>query len=132
VTEDGLRSEFLGEVPEPIADRISPDLWRLSWAEVARAPQRRERLVDLLTDQGSTVPWFARQQEYLRTHRPPMLIVLGVHDGYMPAGAARAYLRGVPDAELHLLDGGHWLLETHPDEAARLIRSFLDRVHVAP
>jgi pimeloyl-ACP methyl ester carboxylesterase len=128
VTEDGFRSEFLGEVPESVADRISPDLWRLSWAEVARAPQRRDRLVDLLTDQGSTVAWFARQQRYLRSHRPPALIVWGVHDGYMPAGAARAYLRDLPDAELHLLDGGHWLLETHLAEVASLIRAFLERV----
>lgn len=71
-----------------------------------------------------------RQQAYLREHRPPALIVWGPHDGYMPAGAARAYLRDLPDAELHLLDGtGHWLLETHLEEAAALIRDFLGRVH---
>lgn len=33
-----------------------------------------------------------------------------------------------PKAELHLLpDGGHWLLETHLDEVARLMRDFLWR-----
>ncbi|GAA3395836.1 alpha/beta fold hydrolase [Cryptosporangium minutisporangium] len=129
VTEEGFRGEFVGEVPDHLADRISPDLWRLSWSGVEREPHRRDRLVDLLTDQGSTVPWFARQQEYLRTHRPPTLVVWGVHDGYMPAGAARAYLRDLPDAELHLLDGGHWLLETHLAEVASLMRGFLARVH---
>ena len=47
----------------------------------------------------------------------------------MPAGAPPAYLRDVPKAELHLLYGGHWLLETHLDEAVALTRDFLGRVH---
>ena len=33
------------------------------------------------------------------------------------------------DAELHLLDGGHWLLETNLDEVVALVRDFLGRVH---
>ncbi|WP_256670941.1 alpha/beta fold hydrolase [Stutzerimonas nitrititolerans] len=46
----------------------------------------------------------------------------------MPEGSARAYLRDLPNAELHLFeDGGHWLLETHLDEVARLSRDFLER-----
>lgn len=53
----------------------------------------------------------------------------GPHDGYMPEGAARAYLRDLPAAELHLLDGGHWALETHLGEIVTLAREFLGRVH---
>jgi pimeloyl-ACP methyl ester carboxylesterase len=49
----------------------------------------------------------------------------------MPEGAARAYRRDLPDAELHLLDGGHWLLETNLAEVAALSRDFLARVHSA-
>ncbi|MEW2386302.1 alpha/beta hydrolase [Micromonospora sp. NPDC047707] len=129
VSEDGFRDEFLGEVPDEIAERISPDLWTLSWAQVGRPPGP-ENLVRLLADQRTTVEWFPRQQAYLREHRPPTLIVWGPHDGYMPEGAARAYLRDLPDAELHLLDGGgHWLLETHLHEVVPLLRNFLDRVH---
>ncbi|MGN9775969.1 alpha/beta fold hydrolase [Micromonospora sp. H33] len=131
VSEDGFRDEFLGEVPDEIADRISPDLWTLSWAQVGRPPGP-ENLVRLLADQRNTVAWFRRQQAYLREHQPPTLIVWGPHDGYMPEGAARAYLRDLPDAELHLLDGGHWLLETHLDEVVALMRDFLGRVHAPP
>ncbi|MEU9508969.1 alpha/beta hydrolase [Micromonospora sp. NPDC048170] len=127
VSEEGFRGEFLGELPDRLTDRVSPDLWRLSAALLN--PPRRAALVRLLADQGSTLAWFPRQQEYLRQHRPPTLIVWGPHDGYMPEGAARAYLRDLPDAELHLLDGGHWLLETHLDEVVRLVRDFLGRVH---
>jgi pimeloyl-ACP methyl ester carboxylesterase len=125
VSEEGFRAEFLGELPEAIRDRVSPDLWTLSWAQVMHG---RENLVHLLADQASTLQWFPRQQAYLREHQPPTLIAWGVHDGYMPEGAARAYLRDLPDAELHVLDGGHWLLETHLDEVVNLVRRFLDRV----
>ncbi|WP_378741585.1 alpha/beta fold hydrolase [Nocardia brasiliensis] len=127
VTEEGFRDEFVGELPDHLVDRVSPDLWRLSWA-VTNTPERRANLVNLLADQRHTVEWFAKQQDYLRAHRPPTLIVWGRHDGYMPEGAARAYHRDHPDAELHILDGGHWLLETHLDEVVRLIRDFLARL----
>jgi pimeloyl-ACP methyl ester carboxylesterase len=130
VSEEGFRDEFVGEIPEHLVDRVSPDLWRLSWA-VLSDPQRRAKVVNLLADQGSTVPWFARQQAYLREHQPPTLIVWGPHDGYMPEGAAKAYLRDLPDAELHLLDAGHWALETSLHEIVPLVRDFLDRVHAA-
>ncbi|MEU7892916.1 alpha/beta hydrolase [Nonomuraea sp. NPDC049152] len=65
---------------------------------------------------------------YLREHRPPTLIVWGPQDGYMPEGAARAYLRDLPDAELHLLEGGHWALETDLDQIVALVRAFLSRL----
>jgi hypothetical protein len=47
----------------------------------------------------------------------------------MPADSARAYLRDLPHAELHLLDGGHWLLETNLGEVVKLSEDFLSRVH---
>jgi len=128
VSEAGFRDEFVGEVPDRLVERITPDLWRLHWALMSD-PVRRENVINLLADQGNTVPWFARQQAYLREHQPPTLIVWGPHDGYMPAGAARAYFRDLPDAELHLLDAGHWALETSLDEVVPLVRDFLGRVH---
>jgi hypothetical protein len=47
----------------------------------------------------------------------------------MPEGSARAYLRDLPDAELHLVDGGHWALETNLDQIVALARTFLARAH---
>ena len=65
----------------------------------------------------------------LREHKPPTLIVWGPHDGYMPEASARAYHRDLPDAPLHLLGGGHWLLETHLDEVVPLVADFLASIH---
>ncbi len=127
VSQEGFRDEFVGEVDDDLAALVPPDLWTLSWAQLG-SDERRENLTTLLADQRHTVAWFARQQAYLHEHRPPTLIVWGPQDGYMPEGAARAYLRDLPDAELHLLRGGHWLLETSFDEVLPLVRDFLSRV----
>jgi len=127
VSEDGFREEFVGEVEGHLVERIPPDLWKLSWS--LTTPKRREIMVGLMEGLRDNLAWFPRYQAYLRTHRPPTLIVWGPQDGYMPEGAARAYLRDLPGAELHLLDGGHWALETNLDEIVDLARDFLERVH---
>ena len=124
VSEEGFRDEFVGDVAQHLVERVSPDLWSLAWAQLG-TPRRRENLVQLLSDQRHTLAWFPRERAYLREHRPPALIVWGHQDGYMPADAGRAYLRDLPDADLHLIDGGHWLLETHLDEVIPLVRAFL-------
>jgi pimeloyl-ACP methyl ester carboxylesterase len=129
VSEEGFRDEFLNDVQDDLVERISPDLWKLSWP-LMQQPQRREIImIGLMESLRENLGWFPRYQGYLREHRPPTLIVWGPQDGYMPEGAARAYLRDLPDAELYLLDGGHWALETNLEEIVALTRDFLGRVH---
>lgn len=127
VSEEGFRDEFIGEIAEHLIERISPDLWKLSWP-LMQTPRRRKIAVGLMEGLRENLEWFAKYQAYLHEHRPPSLIVWGPQDGYMPEGAARAWLRDLPDAELHLLEGGHWLLETHLEEVVALVRRFLERV----
>lgn len=127
VSEEGFRDEFLGELREDLKARIPPDLWKLHWSLMTE--KRRQVMVALMEGWKSNFDWFPRYQAFLREHRPPTLMPWGPQDGYMPEASARAYLRDLPDAELHLLDGGHWLLETHFDEVVSLSREFLGRVH---
>src|ERR671917_940457 len=94
--------------------------------------RRREIIVDIIAGLKDNLAWFPHYQAYLRDHQPPTLIVWGPQDGYMPEASARAYLRDLPDAELHLLDGGHWALETNLEEIVALGRDFLGRVHASP
>ncbi len=129
VSLEGFKDEFLNDIRPELAALIPPDLWQLHWSLMT--PQRREAAIDLIAGLQENLSWFPRYQSYLRQHRPPTLIVWGPQDGYMPEGAARAYLRDLPDAELHLLDGGHWLLETNLDEAVALARDFLMRAHAS-
>jgi pimeloyl-ACP methyl ester carboxylesterase len=111
-----------------LAARISPDLWKLSWP-LMETLERREVAIGLMEGLQANLAWFPKYQAYLRKHRPPTLIAWGPQDGYMPEGAARAYLRDLPDAEFHLLDGGHWALETNLREIVTLALDFLGRVH---
>ena len=126
IQEPVFKEEFLNAVDAPLAERIPPDLWQLHWSLMT--PQRREIAIDLIAGLKDNRAWFPKHRQYLREHRPPTLIVWGPQDHYMPAQSAKAYLRDLPDAELHLLDGGHWLLETHLDEVVPLLRDFLGRV----
>jgi len=126
ISKETFQEEFANGTPAAIADRLPPDLWMLHWSLMT--PQRRQIAVDLIAGLKANRAWFPRHREYLRTHRPPTLIVWGPHDAYMPEQSARAYLRDLPDAELHLFDGGHWLLETHLEEVVKIMRAFLDRV----
>jgi pimeloyl-ACP methyl ester carboxylesterase len=130
VSEVGFRDEFLNDVRDELAERVPADLWKLHWP-LMDTPKRREIAVGLMDGLKENLDWFPRYQAYLREHRPPTLIVWGPQDGYMPEQSAKAYLRDLPDAELHLLDGGHWALETNLDEIVALARDFLGRVHSA-
>lgn len=125
VNEEGFKDEFLNDVRPDLQARISPDLWKLHWSLMTE--ERRRIAIEIIADLKDNLAWFPKYQAYLREHRPPTLIVWGPQDGYMPEASARAYLRDLPDAELHLLDGGHWLLETNVHEAAALMRDFLKR-----
>ncbi len=94
---DIYEDEFVGELPGRLVERVSPELWTLSSAQLL-APRRTDIIVGLFGDQASTLADFPAMQAYLRAHRPPTLIAWGPHDGSMPEGAARAYLRDLPDA----------------------------------
>ncbi|MDR9761104.1 alpha/beta hydrolase [Rhizobium redzepovicii] len=127
ISKETFKEEFLNDLPPPLAAAIPPDLWTLHWSLMT--PRRKEIAIDLIAGLKENRAWFPQHRTYLRENRPPALIVWGPNDHYMPEQSARAYLHDLPDAELHLLGGGHWLLETHLDEVTALMRDFLGRVH---
>lgn len=124
VSEDGFKDEFIGETDPRLHDRFSPDLWTLATAQLL-TPRRTKIMVGLMEGLQQNLQWMPEAQAYLREHQPPTLLVWGPQDGYMPEASAKAYLRDLPNADLHLLDGGHWLLETHLDEVVTRLRQFL-------
>jgi pimeloyl-ACP methyl ester carboxylesterase len=85
-------------------------------------------MLDLLYDYQSNLAAYPSWHEYLRTYRPPALIAWGTGDHHFPPAGAHAYLADLPDAEIHLLDTGHFATATHSDEIAELIADFLPRV----
>ena len=89
-------------------------------------PGAEEIQLDLILDYRTNVALYPDFQAYFRKHAPPLLAVWGRHDpAFVPAGAA-AYQRDLPDAQVHLLDTGHFALETHAREVAALVSPFLE------
>ena len=129
VSEEGFRHEFVGEVNETVAKRVPPDLWKLHWP-LMDTPVRRQIAVGLMEKLEANLAWFPRYQAYLREHSPPCPDCLG-SGGWLHAGRIRTSLPARPAAgRIHLIeDAGHWLLETHFDEALLLVRDFLTRCH---
>lgn len=106
--------------------RISPDNWVHDQALLDR-PGNKDIQLDLFHDYGSNVPLYPQFQQFFRDRKPPTLIIWGKNDKIFPEVGAHPYLRDLPEAELHILDTGHFALEDKLDEMAPLIRSFLDR-----
>ncbi len=118
------RWQYLHGVPDE--SLVAPESYALDSALLAR-PGNDDIQLDLFLDYASNVALYPRFQEYLRTRRPPLLAIWGKNDPFfLPAGAA-AFERDDPNAEVHLLDTGHFALETHHVAITAAIRDFLAR-----
>lgn len=123
----GTRWVYTHGVPAERRDRLSPDTWTVDQAALDR-PGNREVQLALFRDYRFNLDRYPQFQDYLRTHRPPLLAAWGQHDEIFGPAGAEEFRRDLPDAEIHLLDAGHYALETHGDEIAGLVRGFLGRV----
>ncbi|MDR3408595.1 MAG: alpha/beta hydrolase [Methylovirgula sp.] len=110
----------------PNLERYDPDTWTDEYAILSR-PGEREIQADLLYDYRTNVASYPKWQAWLREHKPPTLILWGRYDPSFIVPGAEAYKRDLPNAELHLLDAGHFALDEKVDEIARLVIGFLDK-----
>ena len=131
-TPEGIRNEFLdsGNLPPDIAEMIDPAIISLGWSQVSR-PEVVEALLDLHLDYRTNVALYAAFQSYFRQYQPPALIIWGRHDQYGTPEAAEAYKRDLPNAEIRIVEGGHWALESNGSEVVGLAREFLERSYKA-
>jgi pimeloyl-ACP methyl ester carboxylesterase len=108
----------------PDTTLVSPDTWTMDQARLDR-PGNQEIQLDLFYDYRTNIPLYPEWQAYFRKHQPPTLVVWGKNDQIFVVDGAEPYKRDLPNAELHLIDTGHFALETHGQEIAGLIRDFL-------
>ena len=83
--------------------------------------------LDLLLSYGSNPPLYPKWQAYFREYQPPVLIAWGKNDQIFPAAGAEPYKRDLKTLDYHLLDAGHFALETDGDTIANLMREFLGK-----
>jgi len=105
---------------------IPPESYWHDYALLQR-PGRAGIVVDMLLDHRHSVDMYPQFQAFIRDNKVPVLVLWGTRDFvFVPAGA-EAYKRDAPDAQVKLLDAGHFLLETHLEEAAIDIITFLNK-----
>ena len=105
---------------------VSPDGQNLDNFYLAR-PGADEVQLDLFGDYKSNVALYPSFQQYFRTHKPPLLAVWGKNDPFFLPPGAEAFRRDIPEAEVRFFDTGHFALETHYAEIARVIGDFLSK-----
>ncbi|TDC38778.1 alpha/beta fold hydrolase [Micromonospora sp. 15K316] len=125
LTLETTKWQYLTGVPDETL--VSPDTWHHDFALLSRPGNDAIQLA-LFRDYATNPPLYPALHEYLRRHLPPVLAVWGRNDPIFGPEGARAFAADVPDAEIHLLDGGHFLLESAGAEVAELIRDFMTRV----
>jgi pimeloyl-ACP methyl ester carboxylesterase len=103
---------------------LDPTTWTLDQLGLDR-PGNGDIQLDLLYDYRTNIPLYPEFQAFFRQYRPPTLIVWGKNDAIFPSAGAIPYERDLPDVETHLLDTGHFALETHCEEIANRIETFL-------
>ena len=107
-------------------ERYNPDTWTDEYAHLSKRGQR-EIQAALLYDYRNNVKSYPKWQAWLRDNRPPALVAWGANDPSFTTLGAQAFKRDLPDAEIHLLDAGHFALDEKTDEIASLILDFMAR-----
>jgi pimeloyl-ACP methyl ester carboxylesterase len=121
---DATRFQYLDGVRDP--SRIDPTSWIHDQALLDR-PGNAEIQLDLFYDYRHNVALYPQFHDFFRRRQPPMLIVWGANDQIFSAAGAQAFRRDLPQAELYLLDSGHFAFEDRADEIVPLMRDFLAR-----
>jgi pimeloyl-ACP methyl ester carboxylesterase len=125
----GARDRHIGSSPHP--ERYNPDTWTDEYALLSRPGQSRIQ-ADLFYDYQTNVASYPKWQAWLRRYKPPLLVVWGRYDPSFAVAGAEAFRRDVPDAEVHILDAGHFALDEKVDEIAALMRTFLAKQSLTP
>lgn len=107
----------------PDATTVAPEAWEHDLALLARPGVDRAQLA-LFADYSSNLPLYPRVHRWLRDSRVPVLAVWGKNDEIFDVAGATAFRRDAPQARIELLDGGHFLLESHLDEVVGIIRDW--------
>lgn len=124
LTFEATRRQYLAGVPDESV--VSPDTWHHDYALLSR-PGNDAIQLKLFLDYATNPKIYPALHDYLRASAVPLLVVWGDKDPFFGPDGARAFADDAVDPEIHLLDGGHFLLESAPTQTIALIRDFLSR-----
>ncbi len=125
LTAEITRWQYVNGVSDP--SLVSPDNWVHDQALLDR-PGNDVIQLKLFRDYPTNVDLYPQVHQYFRDSQVPLLAVWGANDEIFGPAGAEAFAEDLPDAEIHLLDSGHFALESHLGAITGHIRGFLDRV----
>lgn len=126
LTFEDTRAQYTRDVPADIVARIMGEPWVEDW-RILNLPGRMEMQRTLVADYGNYVARFDEVGAYLKERQPPALMIWGRHDAFFDIAETLSWIRDLPRMEAHILDGGHFLLETHAEASAALMAQFIER-----
>jgi pimeloyl-ACP methyl ester carboxylesterase len=109
---------------DPNVELYDPDLWTDEYAFL-NAPGQAEIQSDLFYDYRTNVDAYPKWQAWMQKTQPKLLVIWGRHDLSFDPGEPERYRKDAPNAEVHVLDAGHFALDTKADEIAALVRAFM-------
>jgi pimeloyl-ACP methyl ester carboxylesterase len=131
--EDALRANLLSLQAtrtrhvgnDPNVERYDPDLWMDEYYFLNR-PGQAEIQSDLFYDYRTNVASYPKWQSWMRARQPRLLVIWGKYELSFDSGEPERYRKDVPNTEVHIVDGGHFALDTAADEVAVKVRNFVD------
>lgn len=114
---------------DPNVDHYDPNLWTDEYAFLGR-PGQQDIQIELFYDYQNNVTAYPRWQAWLRHHQPRLQVLWGKYDPSFDISEAEAYRADVPRAEVHILEAGHFALDTAADQIAGLVQDFVLRPRV--
>jgi pimeloyl-ACP methyl ester carboxylesterase len=109
---------------DPKIELYDPDLWTDEYAFLT-SPGQAQIQSDLFYDYRTNVDAYPKWQAWMQKTQPKLLVLWGKHDLSFDLGEPERYRKDVPNAEVHVLDAGHFALDTKADEIAALVREFM-------
>jgi len=116
------RTRHVGD--DPNVEHYDPDLWTDEFAFLNQ-PGQADIQSDLFYDYRTNVDAYPKWQAWMRSKRPRLLVIWGKHDLSFDPGEPERYRKDVPKADVHVLDAGHFALDTKADEITALIGQFI-------
>ncbi|HTU45334.1 MAG TPA: alpha/beta hydrolase [Bryobacteraceae bacterium] len=119
---DAARTRHVGN--DPNLERYNPDLWTDEFCFLSQ-PSQGEIQSDLFYDYRTNVDAYPAWQAWMRENQPRLLVIWGKYELSFDPGEPERYRKDVPNAEVHIVDGGHFALDTAADQIAALVGGFL-------
>jgi len=119
---EATKQRHVGTSPD--VSQYNPDLW-VDEYYFLNQPGQADIQLDLFYDYQNNVKSYPKWQQWLRDHQPPMLVVWGKYDPSFTVAGAEAYYRDDPQAEVHILDAGHFAMDLKAGQIIQLTEAFM-------